>query len=89
MRIYGLMYIRYHIGCMYRLMHIQLYAHMLPHILYIHSITCNYGLTCTYDLLVLQSYDLSYDVTPYGSNAICLSLYGLLCTCTTYTALWF
>ena len=32
---------------------------------------------------ILNYFDLMYDVSPYGSNAIYFSLYGLLCPCMT------
>ena len=38
----------------------------------------------SFDLLIFWSSNLPYDVAPYVSNAIYLSLYGLLWPCTTY-----
>ena len=62
---------------------IRPYSYMIPHLSYIR------GLTRTYNLRVFLSSDLPYEVTPYGSNAVYLSLYGLIWPCMTYTALQF
>ena len=55
----------------------------LPHLLYIHDITRNHDLTCTYRTIIFQSTGFLYDVAPYGYNAVYLSLYGLIWPCTT------
>ena len=78
--------------------YISPYAYMLSHILYINNLTCTYNLTHTYELTIFRSSNipifqysnLPYDVAPYGSNAVYLSLYGIIWPCTTYTAfrLW-
>ena len=53
--------------------------------LYIYDLMHSYNLAHTYRLLIFPSSDHSYDVTPYGSNAVYIFLYGILWTCTTYT----
>ena len=70
-------------------MYIRPYTYTLPHILYIHDLTRTYNLTHTYGLSILRSSDLIYDVDPYGSNSVYLSLYIILWPCTTYMAFHF
>ena len=43
-------------------------------------------LTISHVLNNFRSSDVLYDVTPYGSNVVYISLYSLLCPCTTYMA---
>ena len=60
--------------CIYVLMRIHC------HIFLIYDLTRPYGL--------LNSSDIPYDMTPYGSNAVYLTLYVLLWPCTTYVDLY-
>ena len=89
MYIYGLMCICYHIGCIYSLM--RLYGlmciryhifciYIISHVLYLQS----HSYLWTSDLPIFQYSDFPYDLVPYLSNAVYLSLYGLLWLCTTY-----
>ena len=45
----------------------------------------------SFDLPIFRSSDLLYGVALYGSNAAYISLYGVLCPCTTYMAfcIWY
>ena len=95
MRIYSLMCIRYHIGCIYELIRIYGLTCIRYHIFHIymisHVLTISYVLDCSSsDLPIFRSSDIPCYVTPYGSNAVYLSLYVLLWPCTTYTdfSLW-
>ena len=89
---YGLMCIRYHISCVYDLMCIYILMHIPYHIFRIymisHILTISHVLTdfLYSDLPIFRSSNLPYDVTPYVSNAVYLSLHGLLWTCTISTA---
>ena len=62
------------------------YANTLPHLSYICDLTHTYNITRTYRLPILRYSDIPYEATPYGSNDVYISLYGLLWPCTTYTA---
>ena len=87
MHIYGLTYIGYYIGYMYSLIYMYVLIHICYHIFFIYVVSNVLPIfTRTSDLPIFQSSDIPYYVTPYGSNAVYLSLYGLLWTCTTYTA---
>ena len=81
MRIYGLMRIRYHIGCMYGLIRIYGLTRIRYHIfrLYIisHVLAISHVLTDFRSHTYLRTSDLPCDVTQYGSNAVYLSLYSL------------
>ena len=72
------MYIRYHIGCMYGLIHIYSLICICYHscLIYVvsHKLTI---LKHTDDLMVFLYSDLLYDVSPYVSNAVYISLYGI------------
>ena len=64
----------------------QTYAYTLPYLSYMISYVRTDFLTLPYELL--NSSDLPYDMTRYGSNAIYLTLYGLLWPYTTYTTFY-
>ena len=81
MLIYARMCIRYHIGCRYGLIYIYKLTHIRNHIfrMYIisHLLSISHVLTAFQYHTYLRPFDLLCNVTPYGSNAVYLSLYDL------------
>ena len=95
-RIYSLIHILYYIGCIYNLMRIYGLTHIRYHIFHIdiisHVLRISHVLTYLRSsyIPIFQYSNIPYDVAPYGSNSVYLSLYGLLWPCTNYMAfsLW-
>ena len=65
--------------------YIRTYTYALTDISYIYDLTRTYNITRTCRHPIFQYSDLLYHVNPYRSNAVYISLYGLIWNCTTYT----